>query len=104
MSSPTPHHLPLATTPRQWRTPTPQLAFITIIALCVLPYLVYAVSKHRAAATKAGLTERAETRQPSDRHSLVAINPTTRSGEGYEVRTSYAGPEYLRVALEQNRA
>jgi hypothetical protein len=83
------------------------IALVTILTLCLLPFLVHALVKTGTGNTQPADRQPARLARLSETVSVHAAgrgNPTINLSDGHDVLTSYVGPQELRVALEQNQA
>ena len=83
------------------------IAAVTILTLCLVPFLVHALVNTRSPGTQPVDNQTQKSARLSESVSVHAAgrgNPTINLSDGHDVLTSYVGPQELRVALEQNQA
>src|SRR5437667_9609677 len=82
------------------------LAFITILALCSIPFFVhnFIKAKTRGSQSNSPPAKLARLSETVSIHAAGRCNPTINLSDGHDLLTSYVGREELRNALEQNQA
>src|SRR5436309_1474519 len=82
------------------------LAFITILALCSIPFFVhnFIKAKTRGSQSNSPPAKLARLSETVSIHAAGRGNPTINLSDGHDLLTSYLGPDELRQALERNLA
>src|SRR5438552_2815722 len=83
------------------------IAPVAILTVCLLPFLVHAFGETKTPKTQLADNQPGELARLSADVSVRAAgrgNPSISLNDGHDLLTSYAGPEELRNALEQNQA
>src|SRR5207237_521085 len=83
------------------------IAPVAILTVCLLPFLVHAFGDTKTPKTQLADNQPGELARLSKTISVQAAgrgHPTINLSDGHDLLTSYAGPEELRKALEQNQA
>ena len=82
------------------------LAFITILALCSIPFFVHTFTKGKTRGSQPNFQpgKLARLSETISIHAAGRGNPTINLSDGHDLLTSYVGPDELRQALERNLA
>ena len=82
------------------------LAFITILALCSIPFLVHTFTKAKTRGSESNSppAKLARLSETISIHAAGRGNPAINLSDGRDLLTSYVGPDELRQALEENQA
>jgi CSLREA domain-containing protein len=77
--------------------------FLIAAALCPVSFLVRAYVRAKS-ATAIHPAQAARLSEQVSLHAVEPHDPTINLSDGYDLLTAYAGPDQLRIALEQNQA